>query len=630
MIWLQILGVDVLSVLGQNNLHSHGTIIHSHTDTTFHTHPNMPPGTGSRPVPGRPHLHRHGTIFHSHRPGTIHNHHNLPEGSKPVPNEPLLEPPGSVKPMVAKGLDPHGHGSVTHSHTSQSSPHSHPDLSQVSGPVGHGSVTRLDTGHTSPHSHPDPSQASGLVLGTPDLRSHGPVTHPGATELGPNNHHVPPRASVGAASRHHGAVTHPLPTSVVDMGSIPAAGSPDVNSHGSVTHSHTSISSQSPKPSGPGTSDVRSSNPGGAQHGTDPNYHSHGSLTHSHSGTTLHHHPNLPSNSNRVPGSQGFHSHGNVRHSHSGSSVHSHHNLVEVSAVVSRIPDTQSTVQHTGSQPGLPRGLTPVRQVMNQRNTLNPSTSRSARIPPQTATSSSVPGANRPGERMTFNRDAPPPQANRFRGTSSPKRGASVNPSASDTNIFMHPSPFLSNIFNNPPTPNIARTPPQANILSSSIPVNGRRVQTRLAIRVRPSQAFRDPQRPSPQRRQRVPNYSLAGGANCNAQCLNGRAPRSCFCSRYLCLYQGCSANCTLFREGEFIRASCKPFVGGPYYYPKTTSNDLPRCAQALDPGSCSSRLYARYGYDPKQQGCVRFFYSGCDGNHNRFTTRNACNAACP
>ncbi|XP_050405847.1 protein pygopus [Patella vulgata] len=558
-ILLKILGVHVLSILGQNNLHSHGTIRHSHTDTTFHTHPNMPPGTGSRPVPGRPHLHRHGTIIHSHHPGTIHNHHNLPEGSKPVPNEPLLEAPGSVK---AIGADPHGHGSVTHSHTSQSSLHSHPDPSQVPGPVvagldphGQGSGTHSHTGQPLPHSHPDPSQASG-----------------------------------------------------------PAAGSPDVHSHGSVTHSHSSISSHSHQPPGPGASDVMSLNTGGAQHGTNPNHHSHGSLTHSHSGTSLHHHPNLPSNSNRVPGRRGFHR---------------------------QVP---STISHTGSQPGLPRGLIPVRQITNQRRTGDHLTPNGSRIPPRTdiggATISSTPDANRPRNRLAFNRDAAPPQVNRFRGTLTSdsvrmppqtNRGAPVAPPASATNIFMQLPPYLRNIFKNPPTPNIVRTPSQGNRLRSPIPVNGARMQTNMANQGRPSQTFRDPQPPpSPQRRQRVPNYSLAGGASCNSQCHSGRAARSCFCARYLCLYQGCSANCTLLREGEFIRASCKQFVGGPYHMPKTTSNALPRCAQTLDPGSCSSRIYARYGYDTKRQACVRFFYSGCGGNQNRFTTRNSCNAACP
>ncbi|ESO90117.1 hypothetical protein LOTGIDRAFT_123735 [Lottia gigantea] len=55
----------------------------------------------------------------------------------------------------------------------------------------------------------------------------------------------------------------------------------------------------------------------------------------------------------------------------------------------------------------------------------------------------------------------------------------------------------------------------------------------------------------------------------------------------------------------------------------------IPECQQPIDPGTCNSRLYTRYAFDSQSQTCVRFIYSGCGGNKNRFTSRNACINAC-
>ena len=44
--------------------------------------------------------------------------------------------------------------------------------------------------------------------------------------------------------------------------------------------------------------------------------------------------------------------------------------------------------------------------------------------------------------------------------------------------------------------------------------------------------------------------------------------------------------------------------------------------------GDCGQQV-AMYTYDSVSSSCVRFMYSGCDGNANRFETRAMCEVAC-
>ena len=44
--------------------------------------------------------------------------------------------------------------------------------------------------------------------------------------------------------------------------------------------------------------------------------------------------------------------------------------------------------------------------------------------------------------------------------------------------------------------------------------------------------------------------------------------------------------------------------------------------------GDCGQQV-AMYTYDSVSSSCVRFMYSGCHGNANRFETRAMCEVAC-
>nr|ABV68861.1 kalikludin-like protein [Trichoplusia ni] len=53
-----------------------------------------------------------------------------------------------------------------------------------------------------------------------------------------------------------------------------------------------------------------------------------------------------------------------------------------------------------------------------------------------------------------------------------------------------------------------------------------------------------------------------------------------------------------------------------------------PRCLQPLETGRCQALFY-KYGFDPKVNACVRFVYGGCQGNSNRFFTKELCEKIC-
>ncbi|EYC39528.1 hypothetical protein Y032_0652g1159 [Ancylostoma ceylanicum] len=51
-------------------------------------------------------------------------------------------------------------------------------------------------------------------------------------------------------------------------------------------------------------------------------------------------------------------------------------------------------------------------------------------------------------------------------------------------------------------------------------------------------------------------------------------------------------------------------------------------CFAPIDPGMCRGQV-TRYGYDPKQNRCFPFRWTGCGGNKNRFITVQKCELAC-
>jgi hypothetical protein len=52
------------------------------------------------------------------------------------------------------------------------------------------------------------------------------------------------------------------------------------------------------------------------------------------------------------------------------------------------------------------------------------------------------------------------------------------------------------------------------------------------------------------------------------------------------------------------------------------------QCRQPLDSGPCDAAI-PTWGYDTQQSKCVKFIFGGCEGNSNRFMTREACEDQC-
>lgn len=56
---------------------------------------------------------------------------------------------------------------------------------------------------------------------------------------------------------------------------------------------------------------------------------------------------------------------------------------------------------------------------------------------------------------------------------------------------------------------------------------------------------------------------------------------------------------------------------------------DLPAaCALSTDRGPCTNYTVYWY-YDLQYGGCSRFWYGGCEGNGNRFTSKEECEDVC-
>lgn len=56
--------------------------------------------------------------------------------------------------------------------------------------------------------------------------------------------------------------------------------------------------------------------------------------------------------------------------------------------------------------------------------------------------------------------------------------------------------------------------------------------------------------------------------------------------------------------------------------------HDLTLCYQLVEPGNCNESIPS-YFFDPTQQRCMSFMYTGCGGNANRYNTEEQCERQC-
>ncbi|KAM3958095.1 LOW QUALITY PROTEIN: proteoglycan-like sulfated glycoprotein papilin [Aphomia sociella] len=80
-------------------------------------------------------------------------------------------------------------------------------------------------------------------------------------------------------------------------------------------------------------------------------------------------------------------------------------------------------------------------------------------------------------------------------------------------------------------------------------------------------------------------------------------------------MYGGCQGGPNRFSSIEECEQTCQP--------PETDP-----CSQPLEVGNCVND-YANWYYDSQRDECYKFSYSGCNGNDNRFETREDCEGRC-
>ncbi|XP_069360607.1 papilin isoform X3 [Maniola hyperantus] len=85
-------------------------------------------------------------------------------------------------------------------------------------------------------------------------------------------------------------------------------------------------------------------------------------------------------------------------------------------------------------------------------------------------------------------------------------------------------------------------------------------------------------------------------------------------CSQFV--YGGCLGNNNNFDSQELCQERCEP--------EKTED----QCNLPIEQGSCAGN-FARWGYDAERRRCEQFIWGGCEGNSNRFTSEAACKLRC-
>ena len=91
-------------------------------------------------------------------------------------------------------------------------------------------------------------------------------------------------------------------------------------------------------------------------------------------------------------------------------------------------------------------------------------------------------------------------------------------------------------------------------------------------------------------------------------------------------LFSGCHGNANRFNNKEMCEQQCKPQQ--PYAVASTDTSISSVCGQPLETGPCRG-YFPRFYYSREENACKQFIYGGCDGNENRFSSRQECEAKC-
>ncbi|XP_026859325.2 BPTI/Kunitz domain-containing protein isoform X2 [Electrophorus electricus] len=96
--------------------------------------------------------------------------------------------------------------------------------------------------------------------------------------------------------------------------------------------------------------------------------------------------------------------------------------------------------------------------------------------------------------------------------------------------------------------------------------------------------------------------------------------PQLGFCSPFF--YTGEGGNANRFDSDHDCMVSCSPKY--QEFYPE---GDVV-CTLKMDPGTCFASIVMYY-YDTTEKNCRMFLYRGCQGNGNRFESREDCQTRC-
>lgn len=95
-------------------------------------------------------------------------------------------------------------------------------------------------------------------------------------------------------------------------------------------------------------------------------------------------------------------------------------------------------------------------------------------------------------------------------------------------------------------------------------------------------------------------------------------------------VYQtGCPTQRGFYNFIEDCNAACMSPPPAPAPPPPAPPALPERCTLPIKPGGCLNAVYRRWAYDVSKGECVTFFYTGCEGNDNRFNKEQKCKDAC-